>query len=126
MTITEVSRQYDISPDTLRYYERIGLLPPVPRDSRGVRDYDEASCGWVSLMKCMRSAGVGIEALTEYVNLFRQGSGTAAARKQILIDQRAQLERRVEELQVALGRLDKKIESYEELVLPVEEKIRAQ
>ena len=60
MTITEVSRKYGISPDTLRYYERIGLLPPVPRNRIGIRDYDEASCGWVELMKCMRAAGVQI------------------------------------------------------------------
>lgn len=44
MTIAEVSRKYDISPDTLRYYERIGLIPPVPRSRSGIRDYDEESC----------------------------------------------------------------------------------
>ena len=67
MTIAEVSRKYDISPDTLRYYERIGLIPPVPRSRSGIRDYDEESCGWIELMKCMRGAGVQIEALIEYV-----------------------------------------------------------
>lgn len=40
MTITQASKKYDISVDTLRYYERIGLIPPVPRTSSGVRDYD--------------------------------------------------------------------------------------
>lgn len=73
MTIAEVSRRYGVSPDTLRYYERIGLIPPVPRNKSGIRDYDEASCGWVELMKCMRASGVQIEALVEYVSLFRQG-----------------------------------------------------
>ena len=61
MTIAEVSKKYDISQDTLRYYERIGLIPPVPRTKSGIRNYDEASCGWVELMKCMRKAGVQIE-----------------------------------------------------------------
>ena len=60
MTIAEVSRKYEISADTLRYYERIGLIPPVPRTKSGLRDYDEESCGWVELMKCMRAAGVQI------------------------------------------------------------------
>ena len=82
MTIAEVSRKYEISADTLRYYERIGLVPPVPRSKSGIRDYDEASCGWVELMKCMRAAGVQIEALIEYVNLFQQGDGTIDARKE--------------------------------------------
>ena len=66
MTIREVSERYGLSADTLRYYERVGLIPPVPRTGGGVRDYDGASLGWVELIKCLRSAGVGIEALTEY------------------------------------------------------------
>lgn len=81
MTIAEVSRKYEISADTLRYYERIGLIPPVPRTKSGLRDYDEESCGWVELMKCMRAAGVQIEALIEYVALFQQGDDTIDARK---------------------------------------------
>ena len=71
MTIAEVSKKYEISADTLRYYERIGLIPPVSRSKSGIRDYDENACSWVELMKCMRSAGVQIEALIEYVALFR-------------------------------------------------------
>ncbi|WP_308752629.1 MerR family transcriptional regulator [uncultured Anaerotruncus sp.] len=113
MTITEVSRKYGISPDTLRYYERIGLLPPVPRNRSGIRDYDEASCGWVELMKCMRAAGVQIEALIEYVNLFQQGDETVDAREELLREQRRQLADRMAEMQRSLDRLDEKIDRYE-------------
>ena len=113
MTIAEVSRKYEISADTLRYYERIGLVPPVPRSKSGIRDYDEASCGWVELMKCMRSAGVQIEALIEYVNLFQQGDGTIDARKELLKEQRGQLAARMAEMQRSLDRLDEKIDRYE-------------
>lgn len=88
MTIAEVSRKYDISADTLRYYERIGLIPPVPRTRGGLRDYGEESCGWIQLMKCMRAAGVQIEALIEYVDLFQQGDATLDARKALLVEQR--------------------------------------
>ena len=84
MTIGQVSQKYHISADTPRYYERIGLIPPVPRSPSGVRDYDEASCGWVELMKCMRAAGVEIETLVEYVKLFEQGDETLEARKAAL------------------------------------------
>ena len=70
MTIAQVSKQYDISADTLRYYERSGLIPPVPRNKSGIRDYDEESCRWIELMKCMRKAGVQIEALIEYCLLY--------------------------------------------------------
>ena len=85
MTIAEVSKKYEMSPDTLRYYERIGLIPQVPRNKSGIRDYDENSCRWIELMKCMHKAGVQIEALIEYVSLFQQGDSTVNARKMLLI-----------------------------------------
>jgi DNA-binding transcriptional MerR regulator len=93
MTITEVSKKYDLSPDTLRYYERIGLIPPVKRTKSGVRDYDEVSCAWIELAKCMRSAGIPIEALIEYCALTQQGDETISARKELLTDERKTLER---------------------------------
>ncbi|MBQ6712033.1 MAG: MerR family transcriptional regulator [Clostridia bacterium] len=113
MTIAEVSKQYDISADTLRYYERIGLIPPVPRTQGGIRDYDEAACKWVELMKCLRAAGVQIEALVEYTALAQQGDSTQAQRKAILLEQREQLEGRIAEMQQSLDRLNKKIEWYD-------------
>lgn len=124
MTIAEASKKYDISADTLRYYERIGLIPPVPRTKSGIRDYDEASCGWIQLMKCMRKAGVQIEALIEYVALYQQGEETARARKAILEEQRDQLRMRLEEMQESLHLLDKKIQHYEETVCAAEENLR--
>ena len=124
MTIAEASKKYDISADTLRYYERIGLIPPVPRTKSGIRDYDEASCGWIQLMKCMRKAGVQIEALIEYVALYQQGEETARARKAILEEQREQVRMRLEEMQESLHLLDKKIQHYEETVCAAEENLR--
>ena len=117
MTITEVSKKYGISPDTLRYYERIGLIPAVPRNRSGIRDYDEAACGWVELMKCMRAAGVQIDALIDYVALCQQGDGTAAQRKAILVEQRRQLADRMADMQRSMDRLDEKIAQYEEVLL---------
>ncbi len=124
MTIAEVSKKYDISQDTLRYYERIGLIPPVPRTKGGIRDYDEVSCGWIEMMKCMRSAGVQIEALIEYVSLFQQGDETLEARKAILIDQREQLKARMAQMQASLDRLNSKIEHYEQIMVKAEKKLR--
>lgn len=126
MTIAEVSKKYDISADTLRYYERIGLIPPVPRTKSGIRDYDEVSCGWIELMKCMRAAGVQIEALIEYVALFQQGDSTVDARKAILIEQRDQLIERMEDMQRSLDRLNDKIERYEQGLMVKEHQLRAQ
>ena len=124
MTIAEVSKKYDISADTLRYYERIGLIPPVPRTKSGIRDYDEVSCGWIELIKCMRAAGVQIEALTEYVALFQQGDSTVDARKAILIEQRDQLVERMADMQRSLDRLNYKIERYEQGLMVREHQLR--
>lgn len=126
MTITEVSKRYDISPDTLRYYERIGLIPPVPRNKSGIRDYDDISCGWIELMKCMRSAGVQIEALIEYVALFQQGDETIQARKALLMEQRDQLVERMAEMQKSLDRLNDKIDRYEQGLMAKERQLRRQ
>ena len=118
MTISEVSKKYDISTDTLRYYERIGLLPPVPRTKSGLRDYDENSCKSVEFIKCMRNAGLPIEALIEYMTLFKEGDSTAEARMAILIEQREALISRIEEMQSTLTRRDRKIEMYKGMCSP--------
>ena len=124
MTIAEVSRKYDISADTLRYYERIGLIPPVPRTRGGLRDYGEESCGWIQLMKCMRAAGVQIEALIEYVYLFQQGDATLDARKALLVEQRDQLVSRMAEMQASLDLLNQKIDRYEQGMMTAEQQLR--
>ena len=124
MTIAEVSRKYDISADTLRYYERIGLIPPVPRTRGGLRDYGEESCGWIQLMKCMRAAGVQIEALIEYVDLFQQGDATLDARKALLVEQRDQLVSRMAEMQASLDLLNQKIDRYEQGLMTAEQQLR--
>lgn len=114
MTIAEASRKYGLSADTLRYYERIGLIPPVPRTKSGIRDYDEASCHWIELMRCMRAAGVQIEALAEYVRLYQMGEETWEDRRALLVDQREKLRTRMEEMRQSLERLDYKISLYEQ------------
>lgn len=126
MTIAEVSRQYGLSADTLRYYERIGLIPGVTRSMSGIRAYTEEDCRWVEFAKCMRGAGIQIEALIEYVALFQQGDATIEARKQILTEQRDQLRARIAEQQQTLDRLNTKIERYDQGLLPAEQKLMHQ
>ena len=124
MTIAEVSKKYEISADTLRYYERIGLIPSVRRKENGIRDYSDTDCGWVEFIKCMRGAGIQVGALIEYVSLFQQGDGTQEARKQILLEQREQLAARMEDMKQTLARLDKKIAHYDECLRFAENKLR--
>lgn len=113
MTITEVSKKYDISQDTLRYYERIGLIPAVNRTKGGMRDYSEESCAWIELAKCMRSAGIPIEALIEYCALAQQGDQTITARKELLVEERTKLLEKMEDMKKTLDKLNYKIDIYE-------------
>jgi DNA-binding transcriptional MerR regulator len=120
MKIAEVSEQFGISADTLRYYERIGLIPPVHRNEGGIRDYDELDLRRVDFVKCMRGAGLPVEVLIEYMGLVQQGDKTIEARKEILIEQRDLLAARMEEMQKTLDRLSYKIEVYEKALLEKE------
>ena len=113
MTIKEVSEKYEISQDTLRYYERVGMIPPVTRTASGIRDYQESDLGWVELAKCMRSAGLPVEAMIEYVKLTQEGAATIPARLQLLKEQRESLLEQKEIINATLERLNYKIGRYE-------------
>lgn len=93
LTIKEVSETYDISADTLRYYERIGMIPEVTRTAGGIRDYQESDLGWVELVICMRKAGLPVEALIEYVKLYQEGDETFEARLQLLFGRKREVRR---------------------------------
>jgi MerR family transcriptional regulator, aldehyde-responsive regulator len=123
MKIAEVSEHYGLSTDTLRYYERIGLIPPVNRTGSGIRDYTDLDVRRVEFIKCMRSAGLPIEVLIDYMELLRQGDATIEARKEILIEQRHQLAARIQEMQQTLDLLDHKIQVYENAILTKEQAI---
>lgn len=113
LTIKEVSEKYGIPADTLRYYERIGVIPPVTRTAGGIRDYCENDISWVENAKCMRAAGLPIEALIEYQKLYSQGDSTFQARLDLLSEQRELLEAQKQQLEETLSRLNYKISKYE-------------
>jgi DNA-binding transcriptional MerR regulator len=123
MRISEVSEQCGVSADTLRYYERIGLLPPINRNDSGIRDYGEIDLRRVEFVKCMRNAGFSIETLIEYYGLVQQGDHTIEDRKEILKRQRAQLVVKMEEIQKTLDLVDHKINVYENILLSKEKEL---
>jgi len=123
MKIAEVSEQYGLSADTLRYYERIGLIPPINRNQGGIRNYGEVDVMRVEFIKCMRSAGLPIEVLIEYMELVQQGDHTIEVRKEILKGQRELLLCRMQEMQKTLDILNYKIKAYENTVLKTEKEI---
>ena len=124
MKISEVSKKYDIPVDTLRYYEKAGLLPNVRKNSSGIRDYSESDCGWVEFIKCMRGAGLPVEVLKRYIELFFEGDSTLMARKSILVEERQKLIEKRDAIQATIDRLDYKISVYEDKMISCEKKDR--
>lgn len=113
MTIKEVCEKYNLTADTLRYYERVGVIPEVTRTAGGIRDYQEEDLAWVENAVCMRDAGVPVEMLIEYVKLFQQGDETLEARTNLLKEARVQIMEAKKKYDVALEKLDYKIGRYE-------------
>lgn len=113
MTISEVCEKYELTPDTLRYYERVGVIPSVNRTSGGIRDYTAEDIRWVASAVFMRKAGVPVEKLIEYVKLFQEGNETFEARRNLLIEVKKNLQEKIDEYQATMNRLDYKISRYD-------------
>lgn len=120
MNIAQVSEKFDITKETLRYWERSGLLPEIPRNESGYRDYGEYELNWVFFIQVMRKAGVSIETLVEFVELYRLKTDTRAAQKQLLVEQRDKLEQQKREIEKTLNYLNYKLDNFESHVLNYE------
>ena len=116
MTIKEVCEKYDITPDTLRYYERVGVIPEVSRTAGGIRNYTDEDIKWVKNAICLRSAGVPVEMIIEYVRLFQLGDETLEARCNLLKEAKAEVEAVKKKYDDELNRLSYKIAKYEEAI----------
>lgn len=120
MNIDAVSKKYDLTKDTLRYWERIGLLPVIKRNQSGYREYSERDMNWVFYIKVLRNAGMTIEALVEFVKLYREGGQSTEARKSLLIDQREDLLDKISAIKKTVKYLNYKIEHFEDHTLTYE------
>ena len=116
MTIKEVCEKYDITPDTLRYYERVGVIPEVHRTKGGIRDFTDEDIAWVENAICMRSAGVPVEMLIEYVRLYQEGDETFQARRDVLAEAREEIQKQLDKYQATMDRLNYKISRYDEAI----------
>lgn len=124
MNIKEASETTGVSADTIRYYERIGLIPNISRNENGVRKFDEEDLRWIDFSRQMRRAGISIEALIDYLALFREGEKTLESQMELLKEQRAELQDRIDMMQEALERLDFKIENYDTHLIPAQKKLK--
>lgn len=125
MNIKKVSELSGVSADTIRYYERIGLIPPVKRTVSGIRDFDEEDLRWIVFSRQMRNAGLSIESMVNYINLFQVGDETVPVRKEIIAAQIKMLKEKASELNAAIDRLEFKLANYDEHMIPAENSLRA-
>lgn len=116
MTIAEVGKKYNLTPDTLRYYEKIGLISNVPRSKNRIRNYDDNTCRRIEFIKCMRDAGVEIEILIKYIDLLEKGKSTVKARKHLLEEQREKLLEKQKSINDTVNKLNYKLGLYDEII----------
>lgn len=116
MTIKEVSEKFGVTADTLRYYERVGAIPPVTRTKSGIRDYQEDDLGWVKNAVCLRDAGVPVEMLIEYVRMTEAGDQTYTSRCDLLAEAREEVLAARKKYDVALAKLNYKIAMFEHAI----------
>jgi DNA-binding transcriptional MerR regulator len=114
-SIAQAATRSGLSIDTLRYYERIGLVEPPARDAGGRRTYTDADLGWLYFLTRLRTTGMPIRMMREYAQLRHLGDGTSARRRQILVEHRAEVRERITELLSCVEVLDYKIQNYEQI-----------
>lgn len=117
MTIKEVAKQFGLTPDTLRYYEKVGLIGPIKKTPSGIRNFDEEDLKRIEFVKCMRSAELPVDVLVTYLKLFELGDETVEERRKLLMDQQVILQKKAEDLQTALQKLEQKIALYDQKIL---------
>ena len=124
MNMKELCQICEISEDTIRYYEKIGITPPIKRNTSGIRTFDEEDIRWIEFVKQMRRADIPIKMLTEYLALFRQGNQTIEKRKALLRNQIEEVETRIVAMNQGLERLKYKLNNYENHTFPAEQALK--
>ncbi|WP_251546503.1 MerR family transcriptional regulator [Limosilactobacillus caecicola] len=118
MNIKEVSKRLGIPKETLRYWEHNGLIPTVPRNQSGYRDYTEREIKWALFIKAMRKAGMSIESLIEFVRLYHTEHDNYSAQKALIQDQYDSLMAKRHELDKTLSYLKYKLDNFETHTIP--------
>lgn len=118
MTIREIAAKTNMSTDTLRYYGRIGLLPPVPRNAAGIRNYDEYFVNFINFIKKLKASGMSLEHIIDYIRLAEMGDATIQERKKLLAEARETLIEKINSLQLIAELADYQLRNYENLLQP--------
>ena len=114
--IGEISQAVNLSVDTLRFYEKSNVIGPINRDSGGRRCFSQKDLDWLGFVNCLKSTGMPLDIIREYRRLMKEGDGTAARRKELMVLHKDYLEKQIIELQSAMNHINYKIEIYDEIL----------
>lgn len=112
-SIGQVSKKFNLSPHTLRYYDKLGLFPKVGKSSSGLRRFSEEDLSWIGIIECLKATGLTLKGIKHYLDLAERGNQTISERKQIMLEQKAQVEQEIKALKQNLQKLNFKIKYYE-------------
>lgn len=114
MNSKDVAEMFGITVDTIRYYERVGVIPPIEREENGYRIYTKRTLNWIFLAKSLRNAGLSVESLIEFASLSQMKGNRRYAQKQILKDQLQEIDEKIDEINKTRELLQYKIDTYDE------------
>lgn len=114
MNSKKVAEMFDITIDTIRYYERIGVIPPIKRDKNGYRIYTKRDLNWIFLAKSLRNAGLSINSLVEFATLAQMDGDKKLAQKEILNEQLIEIDSKIEEMNTVRDLLQYKLDTYDD------------
>lgn len=123
MNISEAAAKFKMTPATIRYYEKEGLIPPITRNVSGIRDFQEEDLNWVEFIKCMRDSGLSIDSLAKYSELYQLGNATLVERKKILIEEYQKLLEKQQLINATVARLETKLDNYDQMIQKCEQEI---
>ena len=124
MNIKKASEICETTIDTIRYYEKVGVIPAIKRNDKGIRIFDDEDIRWILFVKQMRNAGLPIKTLSLYMELFQQGDETISQRKDLLKEQISKTENKMKQMEEALERLRFKFDNYDIHTYKAEQKLK--
>lgn len=115
-TIGEVAERLNLTPYTLRFYDKEGLLPFVERGAGGVRRFKEEDFGWLGIIECLKATGMPIKDIRTFIDWCAAGDSTLEARRAMFYERRRAVEAQMKELQKALETIEHKCRYYDAAV----------
>lgn len=112
-TIGQVAKETGLSIHAIRYYEKEGILPHVSRDEKGIRIFSEEDQFWLSVINCLRATNMSIADIKNIVDLSLEGDHTLSQRKVILKEHKEKIAKQMDDLKLAMDKIDQKISFYE-------------